>query len=212
MGGGQPNQPNQQNYDVIDRVSETRLLSLTAESGLLSALEAKGLTLSDLEKLLPLIDELNLLPLAKENKQFILNTLAPLVVERSNLAIPLAVSFLQTSPSFFTTLATGAVSSEVALTLLQQNTLIDIVGGLVLLPLSVASYTAGNLLKNGVDVNALASAAKNVAKPSTISRPISSSSGVKLDLSTSQKKNSSRPAISKAAVTSASVSTIGTNS
>ena len=198
--GGQPNQPNPRDYDIIDRVSETRLLSLTAESGLLSALEAKGLTLSDFEKLLPLIDELNLLPLAKENKQFILNTLAPLVVEQSSTAIPLAVSLLKTDPSFFLTVATGAIGAEGALIYFSQNTLIDFVGGLVLLPLAIASYTAGNLLKKGLNVDLLASAAKSVVD-SPSSAVNSKPSKVTVNVSSPQKNQASKPSIRVASST-----------
>lgn len=198
--GGSPNAPNVPDYDVIDRVSETKLLSLTAESGLLSALEEKGLTLSDLEKLLPLIDELNLLPFAVENKRLILNTIAPLVIEQSSVAIPLAVSVLKTNPSVFFTMAAGAVGAETAITLLSHNTVADIAGALVLLPVAAVTFTVGNVLKSGVNVNAIASTAKSIAAPPS---PKQTSSTVKrISFGSFGKTNSdenqsfSRPSIS----------------
>jgi hypothetical protein len=88
-------------YDVITRLRELKLLTLTAESGLLEALEAKGLTLSQVEKLLPLVDELNLLPLLASNKDLVRNTLLPLLVEPAPALLPLVVSLLKTNPSQF---------------------------------------------------------------------------------------------------------------
>ena len=87
-------------YDIIQRVRELKILSLTAESGLLEALEEKGITLSQLEKVLPLADDLGLLPLLVKNKGLVLSA-APLLIEFAPSVIPLAVSLLKTSPSTF---------------------------------------------------------------------------------------------------------------
>lgn len=88
-------------YDVITRLRELKLLTLTAESGLLQALEARGLTLSQVEKLLPLADDLNLLPLLVSNKDLVRNTILPLLVEPAPALLPVLVSILRTSPATF---------------------------------------------------------------------------------------------------------------
>mmetsp|Transcript_13544 Transcript_13544/g.13613 ORF Transcript_13544/g.13613 Transcript_13544/m.13613 type:complete len:284 (+) Transcript_13544:58-909(+) len=88
-------------YDVITRLRQLKLLTLTAESGLLETLEAKGLTLSQIEKLLPLVDDLGLLPLAASQKDLILNTALPLVIEPAPLLLPIVVNVLKTDASTF---------------------------------------------------------------------------------------------------------------
>ncbi|KAJ1416763.1 hypothetical protein B484DRAFT_454209 [Ochromonadaceae sp. CCMP2298] len=87
-------------YDIIERLRELKLLSLTADSGLLEALEAKGITLSQVEKLLPIVDDLNLLPLLVQNKGLVLS-LAPLLIEPAPLLLPLVVSALKTDAGVF---------------------------------------------------------------------------------------------------------------
>ena len=87
-------------YDVIDRVRDLKLLTVTAESGLLEALEAKGVTLSQVEKLLPLVDSLGLLGLVRGNKELIAGA-APLLVEPAPAPIPVLVSLLKTPPATF---------------------------------------------------------------------------------------------------------------
>ena len=89
-------------YDIIERVRELKLLSLTADSGLLEALEAKGLTLSKVEQLLPLADSLGVLPLVAKNKGLVL-ALAPLIIEPAPVLLPLVASILKTPPSNFLT-------------------------------------------------------------------------------------------------------------
>lgn len=94
-------------YNIIERLRQLKLLTVTAESGLLEALEEKGVTLSALEKLLPLADDLNLLPLLVSNRDLALNTLAPLAIEPASALLPLVVSILKTPPTTF--LAAGLV-------------------------------------------------------------------------------------------------------
>jgi len=90
IGGG--------SYNIIQRIRELKLLSLTVDSGLLDALESKGITLSKLEALLPLADDLNVLPTVASNKDTLLG-LAPLIIEPAPLLIPIVVSILKTSPA-----------------------------------------------------------------------------------------------------------------
>lgn len=133
-------------YDIITRVRQLKLLSLTAESGLLQALEAKGVTLSQIEKLLPLVDELGLLPLLVKNKELLLS-LAPLLIEPAPLLLPVVVSVLKTPPASFTTpglalVGAGLVESfdnvlvGAPLTLLGLPLLVigSILGGVITLP------------------------------------------------------------------------------
>lgn len=87
-------------YDVIDRVRDLKLLTVTAESGLLEALEDKGVTLAQVEKLLPLVDSLGLLGLVRGNKDLIAGA-APLLIEPAPSLIPVLVSLLKTPPSTF---------------------------------------------------------------------------------------------------------------
>jgi len=66
----------------------------------------------------------------------------------------------------FFSVAIGAIGIEGALFLFSHNTLIDAIGSLVLLPLTVASFTAGNVLKKGLNVDFLASTAKGLVESS----------------------------------------------
>lgn len=95
-------------YDIIDRVRELKLLSVTADSGLLEALEAKGLTLSQVEKLLPIADDLGLLPLAVNNQGLLL-TLAPLLIEPAPLLLPAVVAALKAPSGVFSAAGFGLI-------------------------------------------------------------------------------------------------------
>jgi len=98
-----------EDYPLLDRVAEMGLLTKTADAGLLSALTAKGLTLSEIEKLLPLIEELGLISFAVGNKQFLLNLIAPLLVEPAPLLLgPLAAVLKNPAPVLLTGVALGA--------------------------------------------------------------------------------------------------------
>lgn len=111
-------------YDIIERIRELKLLSLTVDSGLLQALEDKGVTLSQLEKLLPVVDNLGLLPLVAKNKDLLLG-LAPLLIEPAPLLLPLVVSVLKTPSTNF--LVPGyALLAGSAYELFEQNVLLAI--------------------------------------------------------------------------------------
>jgi len=88
-------------YNAIERIRALKLLTLTAESGLLEVLESKGLTLSTVEKLLPLADQYGVLPLLLANKDLLLNTIAPLVIEPAPALLPILVSVLKTPASTY---------------------------------------------------------------------------------------------------------------
>jgi len=87
-------------YDILERIRELKLLSLTVDSGLLDALADRGLTLSQVEKLLPLVDDLGLLPLLVKNKELVLS-LAPLLIEPAPVLLPVVKSVISTPPSTF---------------------------------------------------------------------------------------------------------------
>lgn len=87
-------------YDILERIRELKLLSLTVDSGLLDALADRGLTLSQVEKLLPLVDDLGLLPLLVKNKDLIVS-LAPLIIEPAPVLLPVVKSVISTPPSTF---------------------------------------------------------------------------------------------------------------
>lgn len=87
-------------YDIVERIRELKLLSLTVDSGLLDALADRGLTLSQVEKLLPLVDDLGLLPLLVKNKDLIVS-LAPLIIEPAPVLLPVVKSVISTPPSTF---------------------------------------------------------------------------------------------------------------
>lgn len=82
------------NYNIVQRIREQKLLTVVANSGLLETLEQKGLTLSKLEGLLTKADELKVLQLVKENKK-LLKSLAPLGIEPAPAIIPILVKLLK---------------------------------------------------------------------------------------------------------------------
>jgi len=88
------------NYGIIQSIRDSRLLTVTADSGLLEALEAKGITLSQVEKLLPLIDELGVLPIVAKNKDLLVS-LAPLLIEPAPVLLPIVAGILNTPAATF---------------------------------------------------------------------------------------------------------------
>ena len=161
-------------YDIIERIRELKLLSLTVDSGLLQALEAKGVTLSQLEKLLPVVDNLGLLPLVAKNKDLLLG-LAPLLIEPAPLLLPLVVSVLKTPSTNF--LVPGyALLAGSAYELFNQNVLLAV--PLILLGFPLAAL--GTVLSTSISLpevpkGAVASTPAPVAaaaSPFDASRPV----------------------------------------
>jgi len=134
-------------YPLLTRVREQKLLTATADSGLLTALEEKGVTLSDIEALLPVVEELGALSFVAKNKEFLLNTVAPLAVEPAPALLPLAVSALKTDPGTYTALAAGLVLTEVAVAVLGQNVALDVVAAIPLLGGAAALFAVSNVLR-----------------------------------------------------------------
>lgn len=152
-------------YPLFRRVSELKLLSLTAETGLLSRLEELGLRLSDLEKLLPLVEELELLSLAEKNQELILQTLAPIAIEQAPALLPILTGVLRTPPATFFAVAAAALAAEAGVVLVSGNPLIDVLAGIPLVGLAAVSAVTGTILSSGVPI------------PSAAPRRISSSGG-----------------------------------
>jgi len=137
-------------YPLFKRVSELKLLSLTAETGLLTRLEELGLKLSDLEKLLPLAEELQLLQLAEKNQDLILQTLAPIAIEQAPALLPILTAVLRTPPTTFYAVAAAALVAEAGIVLVSGNPLIDILAGIPLVGVAAVSAVAGTILSSGV--------------------------------------------------------------
>lgn len=148
------------NYNIVEKIREAQLLSLTVDSGLLEALEAKGITLSQIEKLLPLVDDLGLLTLVKNNKQLLIN-LAPLIIEPAPLLLPLVASVLNTPAATFQfpglallaaggfeitqgSTVPGALLVLLGIPLAGLGTLLGSLGGLSSLP-SATSYSTSTV-------------------------------------------------------------------
>jgi hypothetical protein len=139
-------------YPVLKRVSELKLLSLTAETGLLTRLEELGLKLSDLEKLLPLAEELELLQLAEKNQDLILQTLAPIAIEQAPALLPILTAVLRTPPTTFYAIAAAALVAEAGIVVVSGNPLIDILAGIPLVGVAAVSAVAGTVLSSGISV------------------------------------------------------------
>lgn len=139
-------------YPLFRRVSELKLLSLTAETGLLTRLEELGLKLSDLEKLLPLAEELQLLQLAEKNQDLILQTLAPIAIEQAPALLPILTAVLRTPPTTFYAVAAAALAAEAGIVLVSGNPLIDVLAGIPLVGVAAVSAVAGTILSSGISV------------------------------------------------------------
>eukprot|EP01038_Epipyxis_sp_PR26KG_P011687 gene11687-15649_t len=151
-------------YNIIERVRELKLLSLTADSGLLEALESKGLTLSTLEKLLPVADDLSVLPLANKNKDLLLS-LAPLIIEPAPLLIPVLVSIIK-DPSKLTGpggLFIGLGGYE----LITDNGLL----GIPLLLLGLPLFTLGSIISGSISVPVPTTSTATTSTPTVTSKP-----------------------------------------
>ena len=98
-------------YNVIGRVRELNLLK--TDSGLLSKLEANGVDLATLEKLLPAIESSGLLTLVGSSQQFVINLLAPLLVEPATILIPVLAGALSVGPAAFFGTAAACGLTEV---------------------------------------------------------------------------------------------------
>lgn len=135
-------------YNVIRRVRELDLLQATIDAGVLSKLEKNGLDLVTLEKLLPLLEQYGLLSLAANNQQLLVNLVAPLLVEGAPFLLPVVAGALEVGPPAFFLGAAGFGGIE--LYLLANDVEVPlvglpagVVGGLLLVPLTVASAAAG---------------------------------------------------------------------
>lgn len=133
-------------YDIIERVRELKLLSLTADSGLLEALEQKGLTLSQVEKLLPLVDNLGVLPLALKNKDLLIS-LAPLLIEPAPLLLPLVASVIKTPANSFL-LPGAALISIGGIEAVSDHALL----GVPLVLLGLPLFVLGSLLNGAISI------------------------------------------------------------
>ena len=156
------------NYNIIERVRELKLLTLTAESGLLEALEAKGLTLSQVEKLLPVADNLGLLNLAVKNKNLLLSA-APLLIEPAPALIPVVTSLLKTPPSLFSGLGVALVGAG-GYEFVESNGLL----GVLLVLLGAPAVVLGSVLNNGISIpssTAFAGASSGSASAETFNPP-----------------------------------------
>lgn len=127
---------------------ELNLLQATIDAGVLSKLEKNGLDLATVEKLLPVAEELGLLSLAANNQQLLVNGVAPLLVEGAPFLLPVVAGALEAGPSaFFLAAAVSggleayfvASGAEVPLIGLPAG----LIGGLLLVPLTVAAGGAG---------------------------------------------------------------------
>lgn len=169
-------------YDIIQRIREQKLLTLTVDSGLLEALQQKGVTLSQIEKALPLVDSLGLLPLLVKNKGLVLS-IAPLVIENAPIALPLVVSLLKTSPTTF--LVPGVALIGAGLFESTDNLLLGLPLVLLGLPLSVLGTVLGT----------------SISLPDTTSYAVSSSSSFSSssESASAPKSSSSRPSVIKKA-------------
>ena len=133
----------QQQYNVIRRVRELDLLQATVDAGVLSKLEKNGLDLAKLEELLPLAEKLGLLSLAANNQQLLVNLVAPLLVEGAPFLLPVVAGALEVGPPAFFLAAAAFGGLDVFL--LANDVEVPfvglpagVVGGLLLVPLSVA--------------------------------------------------------------------------
>jgi hypothetical protein len=135
-------------YNVIGRVRELELLQATIDAGILSKLEKNGLDLATVEGLLPLLEQYGLLSLAANNQQLLVNLVAPLLIEPAPFLLPAVASALQAGPSAFYAAAAAfgglevfLLANDVELPLLGLSA--GVFGGLLLVPLTVASAGAG---------------------------------------------------------------------
>lgn len=138
-------------YNVVGRVRELGLLEATADAGILSKLEANGIDLAKLEELLPAIEDLGLLEFAGSNQQFLVNLVAPLLIEPAPILLPGVAALLAAGPSAF--FAVAFASGGLELALLSSNAELPLVGlpagpvaGLLLIPLTVILGAAGAFL------------------------------------------------------------------
>lgn len=138
-------------YNVIRRIRELNLLQATIDAGVLSKLEKNGLDLATVEKLLPVAEELGLLSVAANNQQLLVNGVAPLLVEGAPFLLPVVAKALDAGPSAFylaAALSGGLeayfIANGVEVPLLGLPA--GLLGGLLLVPLTVATAGAGAAL------------------------------------------------------------------
>lgn len=127
---------------------ELNLLQATIDAGVLSKLEKNGLDLATVEKLLPAAEELGLLSLAANNQQLLVNGVAPLLVEGAPFLLPVVAGALEAGPSAF--FLAAAVSGGLEAYFIAAGVEIPLIGlpagllgGLLLVPLTVATAGAG---------------------------------------------------------------------
>lgn len=133
------------------------MLDATAETGLLAKLEKNGVDLKTIESLLPIIEELGLLSFAASNQQFLVNLVAPLLIEPAPFLLPAVAGALEVGPAAFFLPAVACAGLEALL--IANDVEVPLIGlpagavlGLLLVPLTVVF--------GGVGV-ALSSAKKN---------------------------------------------------
>jgi len=143
-----PNSVLSRDYDLLGRVAELKLLTLTVESGLLEALEEKGITLGATEGLLPAIEKARLISGAVENGEFLNNFVGPLVVEPAPLLLPLVVKALKTDAGVFTAAGAAALLAEAGIVITQDNVALDVLAGVPLVGLGAVLLVAGNALSD----------------------------------------------------------------
>jgi hypothetical protein len=134
-------------------VRELNLLKTTADAGVLSKLEKQGLDLVALEKLLPVAEDLGLLSLVGSNQQMLVNLAAPLLIEPAPFLIPLVAGAIEIGPAAFFALAAACgglelyfITNNVEVPLVGLSA--ALVGGLLLVPLTVVGAAAGVALGN----------------------------------------------------------------
>ncbi len=200
-------------YDVLNRIRELRLLSLTADSGLLEVLGVKGLSLSQVEGLLAAADTVGLLPLVVKNQKLLLSV-APLVIEPAPALLPLVVTALRTNPQTF--LQAGAASFAASLGLYEVNHDLAAVSVAVTLLFSVPLAGLGTALGKGLPAVSSAPKALKAAAISTASKVTNKVTDANLPRLTSigveRVKDVVRPAAKSASQNLASVTASVANS
>lgn len=133
-----------ENYDVIGRVRELRLLSLLADSELLNILESKGLSLSKLEKLLVILDNYDALSILLKNRELVKKIL-PIVIESTPSALPIVKKVLKTNPSSFSFPGSALLGVGVFEGVVEHNILIAALSVLAGVPFIGVGFVLQNL-------------------------------------------------------------------
>ena len=129
------------------------MLETTADSGLLASLEKNGVDLKTIEELLPVIEDLGLLSFAASNQQFLVNLVAPLLIEPAPFLLPAVAGALEVGPTAFFLPAAACAALEAIL--VASDVEVPLIGlpagavlGLVLVPLTVVFGGVGVALSS----------------------------------------------------------------